>query len=62
MGDKNNLSNKMEKVHMSSGGVGWSGLMWAAGRVGGKAHPGTDLLGKLQNEKQRTDFQTRFPL
>jgi hypothetical protein len=31
-------------------------------RGGGKEHPCTDLFRKLQNEKQKTDFQTRFPL
>lgn len=56
---KNKLSNNRKQVHFSGG---WGRLTCVAGRVGGREHPRTDLFRKLQKEKQRTDFQTRFPL
>lgn len=41
---------------------GKGSLLWTARNIEGKEHSWTDLFRKLQSEKQRTDFQTRFPL
>lgn len=62
--DRNKPPDNVETVHVGRVcvlGVGGR-LTCAASNVGGKEHPQTDLFRKLQNAKQRTDFQTGFPL